>query len=134
MSHFILDFDQLLSTQFSPRGECGEWAPAYAYLYVISSVLIVAAYVTIFALLALAYLQGRQTTEPVKITRRQVFTQRIAYGAFILFCGVGHMEGALAFFTPQYHLYAVWHAMTAIASWAAVFVTAKLRNRLIPGV
>jgi two-component system, sensor histidine kinase and response regulator len=134
MSHFILDFEQLLSTRFSPRGECGEWVPGYAWLYVISSILIMAAYVTIFALIALAYLQGRTSKAPVNITRRQVLSMRITYAAFILFCGIGHLEGVMSFFTPQYHLYAVWHAMTAVASWAAVFVTAKLRNRLIPGV
>lgn len=129
-----MDFSELLSTRFSPRGECGDWVPGYAWLYVISSVLIMAAYVTIFALIALAYLQGRTSKAPVNITRRQVFAMRFTYGSFILFCGIGHLEGAISFFTPQYHLYAVWHFMTAVISWAAVFVTAKLRNRLIPGV
>ncbi len=129
-----MNLDSLLSTQFSPRGECGNWIPGYAWLYVISNILIMAAYVTIFFLIALAYLQGRQSTAPVSITRRQVFSMRLVYGAFILFCGIGHLEGAMSFFTPRYHLYAVWHFMTAIISWAAVFITAKLRNRLIPGV
>lgn len=129
-----MDFSHLLSTQFVPRGECGNWMEGYAWLYVLSNILIAAAYVTMFVLIGLAYLQGRTSSAPVKITRRQVLSMRIVYGSFILLCGIGHLEGAMAFFTPRYHLYAVWHFATAVASWAAVFVTARLRNRLIPGV
>lgn len=124
----------MFSTDFMPRGQCGAWEPAYAWLYVISNVLISAAYVAIFVLLAIAYFQGKRSSEPLNITRRQLFTMRLVYGSFILFCGIGHLEGALSFFRPQYHLYAVWHAITACASWAAVFVTATLRNRMLPGV
>jgi hypothetical protein len=126
--------NNLFSTDFMPRGQCGSWDAGFVWLYVISNVLICAAYVAIFALLMLAYWQGRRSSAPVNITRQQAFSMRIIYGSFILFCGIGHLEGALAFFRPQYHLYAVWHALTAAVSWAAVFITARLRNRLIPGV
>lgn len=117
-----------------PRGACGLWDRDYAWLYVISNVMIAAAYMAIFGLILTAYLQGRKHSAPMEITRRQMFSMRFIYGSFILLCGIGHLEGALAFFFPQYHLYAVWHAITAAVSWAAVFVTARLRNRLIPGV
>lgn len=117
-----------------PRGQCGDWDGGFMWLYVISNVMISAAYVAIFVLLLAAYIQGRRSKEPLNITRAQVFSMRLIYGSFILFCGIGHLEGALAFFHPQYHLYAAWHAATALISWAAVFMTARLRNRMIPGV
>lgn len=117
-----------------PRGQCGAWDGGYAWLYVISNVMISAAYIAIFLLLVLAYFQGRRSSTPLQITRSQLFSMRIIYGSFILFCGIGHLEGAAAFFHPQYHLYAAWHAATALVSWLAVFMTARLRNRMIPGV
>lgn len=128
------ELDRILSTDFMPRGHCGAWDGGYAWLYVISNVLIAAAYIAIFLLLVLAYCQGRRSTTPLHITRRQVFSMRIIYGSFILLCGIGHLEGATSFFYPQYHLYAIWHGLTAIVSWGAVFMTARLRNRMIPGV
>lgn len=126
--------EKLLSTDFMPRGNCGDWDRSYVWLYVTSNILIFAAYLAIFCLLVAAYWQGRRFTSPLSITRKQVFSMRVVYGSFILLCGIGHLEGAAAFFHPQYHLYAVWHFITACVSWMAVFVTARLRNRMIPGV
>lgn len=130
----IYFMSDLLSASFMPRGECGAWQPFYAWLYVISNVLIAAAYITIFFLILTAYIQGRTSKLPVHVTHRQALAMRVIYGSFILLCGIGHIEGVMSFFMPQYHLYAVWHWLTAVVSWAAVFATAKLRNRLIPGV
>ena len=97
----------LFSSDFTARGTCGNWHPNFVYLYVISNLLITAAYLA----LGLALLNN--ATHPAKgrvsITRNQAFRSRLVFGLFILVCGIGHSEGAMSFIRPYYHLFAAWH-------------------------
>lgn len=122
------------STEFAQRGACGNWHPAFVWLYVLSQMLIFAAYMAIPFALGVAMFRGRNSAPAAYISRRQLLWMRVMFAAFIFFCGVGHLEGVLSFFHPQYHLYAIWHFLTAAASWGAVLVVAKMRHRIIPGL
>lgn len=127
MSDFIT---LAISSDFAKRGECGNWHPGFVWLYVLSQALIFAAYMAIpFVLLV-----RKQHVPAFQISRNQITIMRWTFGAFIFLCGIGHLEGVVAFFRPHYHLYAIWHCLTAMASWAAVCVAARMRYRLIPGI
>lgn len=123
-----------MSTDFVGRGQCGNWHTSFVWLYVISNLMIFAAYVAIPFVLGMAMFRGRHPGPPTYISHHQLFWMRVTFAAFILFCGIGHLEGVISFFRPTYHLYAIWHSLTAIASWGAVIVVAKMRYRILPGV
>lgn len=118
------------------RGECGNWHPGFVWLYVMSNVLIAASYFIIPFVIGIAIWRARDGRAPqINITQGQARLMRYSFAGFILFCGLGHLlDGVMSFFYPRYHLVAVWHAMTAVASWFAVFAVAKMRHRIIPGV
>lgn len=130
------DFCQIIfSSDFIPRGHCGGWNPTFVWLYVLSNCMVFAAYMAIPFVLGMAHLEMRKGRAAFGITRRQITHSRITFAIFILLCGVGHLlDGALSFFYPYYHFFAVWHALTAVASWAAVFMIVKIRHYLIPGI
>lgn len=126
-------FALAMSADFAKRGDCGNWHPWFVWLYVLSNILIFSAYMAIPLVLGAAMFRKR-SFEPIYISRRQATWMRLAFAAFIFSCGIGHLEGALSFFSPRYHLYALWHFITAAFSWAAVFAVVKLRHRIIPGI
>lgn len=102
------------ANRFVPRGDCGNWNDAMAWVYKISNLAIFAAYMAIPILLLTTTFHFRKVIALSSI--------RIAFGAFILFCGLGHLEGAVSFFWPTYHFFAVWHSVTAAVSWVVVFL------------
>lgn len=108
---------------FMPRGRCGPWDILARNVYVTANVMIFAAYAAIA--LCLTVHTGRPR---VDVSDRDQAVIRFVFGVFIVFCGVGHLEGVLAFYWPAYHLFAVWNAATACVSWVAVFVV--FRHRL----
>jgi len=59
---------------------------------------------------------------------------RGVYAAFILICGIGHLEGFISFYWPRYDVFAYWQAITATVSWAAVYVTYRIRHTLAIGI
>lgn len=125
----------LFSTAFVPRHHCGEWGGLYVTLYVFGAVLISTAYMAIPSILAWASRFERVAGyDPPALCRRDRNVVRSTYALFILLCGIGHFEGVLAFIAPTYHLYAVWHFVTGLVSWAAVFVTFRMRLRIVTGV
>lgn len=120
--------------RFVPRGACGDWEPWVGQLYAISHLGITAAYVAIPMVLLLAMLEKRPACPVAETSARARLVTRVTYALFILFCGIGHLDGWLAFVWPAYHLFALWHAATALVSWFAVGVTVWMRAKLIVGV
>lgn len=53
---------------------------------------------------------------------------RVAVAAFVLSCGIGHLEGVISFYWPAYHLFAAWHVITAACSWWAILVLIWFRG------
>ena len=121
----------LFSLDFVQRGHCGNWNLGFLYLYVLSNALITAAYVAIPSILASQWYRVslEPLMDPMPVTTRRGVV--LAYSAFIGSCGVGHLEGLLAFQWPLYHLFAMWHLVTAICSWIAVWVTWQARARIV---
>jgi len=123
----------LFRTDFLTRDCCGPWHPAVAVLYGLSNCAICAAYVAIPSLLLSASRASR--SRPVKagpLHPREVHRVRWWLGLFVLVCGIGHLEGGvLAWVAPAYHAFAVFHLLTALISWKAVFVIAQHRIRIV---
>lgn len=96
---------------FMPRGQCGAWSPIWRNVYMLANVLIFAAYMIIpMALVRFRFVRilGRM---------RKI---RVLVAAFILTCGIGHLEGVVSFWWPAYHVFALWNLITAGVSWATV--------------
>jgi chemotaxis family two-component system sensor kinase Cph1 len=116
----ILDFiTNLLGTESWPaRWFCGKWTDFHGWLYIISSLLIWAAY---FAIpLSLIYL--------IKKRKDVLPFQRIfwLFIIFILSCGLTHLVDAAIFWYPVYRLSAFVLFITAIFSWITVVAIFKV--------
>lgn len=98
--------------RFVPRGHCGLWDEKVMVLYMVSNVLIWAAFMLIPTILLF------MTTDYQAIVRDKPL--RVIFATFIFFCGLGHLEGVFSFYWPTYHLYAIWDMLTAIVCWIAV--------------
>lgn len=125
------------ASQFVPRSDCGEWSPAWEFMYKQGQLHIWVCYMLIPLILYIAKCEAADTlVEKLKeATLGDIVAQRVVYSLFIGLCGIGHfLDGYLAFHWPAYKFFAVWHATTAAASWAAVFITFKYRARLVVGV
>ena len=121
-------FRKLFDTgDFPARWHCGNWTAGHGWLHVVSDLAIFGAYVAIpVTLLALV---ARRPDLPFP----RVFW---LFGAFILFCGLGHLIEATIFWRPWYRLSGVVKAMTAVVSWATVFALTPVFRRAIelPGL
>ncbi len=102
---------------FPRRWQCGQWSTGLGWVHVLSDLAIFAAYLSIP--LAFIYYLIRQ--------RDFAFLRLFSvFGAFVLFCGVGHAIEAVIFWHPVYRLAGVVKVLTAIISWMAVIVTVKI--------
>lgn len=116
-------FKGLFSTSdWPPRWYCGNWSDFHGWLYIISDLMIGAAYFMI----------------PIFLTRfliqRKDFPFRNAiwlFGAFILFCGTTHLIDALIFWVPVYRLSALFRFGTAIVSLATVYYLFKIFPHIV---
>lgn len=110
----ITDFiTNIFGTESWPaRWFCGTWSDFHGWLYIISSLIIWAAY---FAIpLSLMYLiSKKKDTLPFQ----RIFWLFII---FILSCGLTHLVDALIFWYPVYRLSALVLFFTAIVSWITV--------------
>lgn len=77
------------------------WDPVAIHIFIMSNVLIFAAY----AILGHRHFQLRDGT-----------LEHTRYGLFILFCGIGHIVMAIHMLKPLPYLMTVSHALTAIVS------------------
>jgi len=104
-------------------------------MYALSNLSITLAYFAIALILAVGVMEDRKRRlERLPLGRRERRFGMAVYAAFILSCGLGHIDGWLAFRWPAYHLFALWHLLTAVISWFAVYVTFRLRFRIVAGL
>ncbi|MET0341409.1 MAG: ATP-binding protein, partial [Polyangiales bacterium] len=104
---------------FMPHGHCYLWSPALVTVQVVSNLMIGIAYVVISCLLALFV---RRSAE---LPLRWVY---LAFGTFIISCGVTHFMDVLVIWYPRYWLDGSVRMVTALASVG----TALMLPRLIP--
>lgn len=106
-------FQKLLDTSdWPPRWLCGEWTEFHGWLYIISDLLIWAAYFSM-PILILKYILRKRDVRFYKLY--------ILFAAFILACGSTHFIDAITFWIPVYRLNALFRFVTAIVSWITVF-------------
>jgi two-component system, chemotaxis family, sensor kinase Cph1 len=106
-------FRQLFSPASWPaRWHCGNWSGFHGWLYIISSLLIAAAY---FSIPFLLFVLIRKTKN--RLPFLGIFWLFIL---FILACGLTRVMDATMFWFPIYRVSAIVLLITAIVSWAAV--------------
>jgi chemotaxis family two-component system sensor kinase Cph1 len=111
-SDIVAFFQKLLDTSdFMARWHCGQWSGFHGWLYIISNLLIFAAYFTIPALIY--YYVRKKTTIQFKALA-------IWFILFIFFCGSTHLVDAIIFWFPVYRFNALLLICTAIVSWATI--------------
>ena len=115
-------FKQLFSSDFMPHGHCYLWKPGLIWLQVLANLLIGLAYVSIS--LTLIYLTRRAKRA---LPFQWVY---VAFGVFIISCGITHFMDIVTVWKPTYWLDGVIRAITAVAS----VVTAVLLFPILPGV
>jgi PAS domain S-box-containing protein len=108
--------------EFLPHGHCYLWRPGLVWLNVVADLLIGLAYVSISATLAYLVARGRSV-----IPFSWMF---LAFGAFIIACGMTHFMEVWTLWTPRYWLAGTVKAVTAVVSVA----TAVLLPPLVPTV
>lgn len=110
------------SSGFAPRWYCGTaWTQALGWTHIISDIVIFISYTSIP--ITLLYFLNRRKDLPFH-------NIILLFGAFILFCGFGHLIEAYIFWNPIYRFSALIQVLTAAVS----FVTAGVMIYLIPAI
>ena len=115
-------FSGLFDTADWPaRWYCGNWSDFHGWLYIISDLLIWAAYFLIPVFLF-----------RLVILRKDFPFQKVVwlFGAFIVLCGTTHFVDAIIFWWPAYRLSAFIRLLTAVVSMTTVYVL----YRILPNV
>jgi signal transduction histidine kinase len=112
--------DALFSSDFIPHGHCFLWNPAILWTQVLSNGAIAVSYVAISGTLAYLVHHLRES-----IPYRGMY---LAFGAFIVLCGVTHMTDVLVVWKPAYWLDSAIRVATAVVSAA----TAAMLPSLVP--
>ncbi len=116
-------FTKLFNTSdWPPRWHCGHWTDFHGWLYIISDVLIWAAYYAI-PILIIRFITKKQKQQFAKIYW--------LFAVFILACGFTHLLDAITFWYPMYRLNALARFITAIASWVTLYNIFKLLPTLV---
>lgn len=100
------------TSEWPARWYCGSWSDFHGWLYIISDILIWAAYFLIPVFLVRFILRRKDFPFPKTIW---------LFVAFILFCGATHLIDALIFWVPVYRFSALVRFATAIISMATVY-------------
>lgn len=109
---------QLFDTKgFPARWSCGEWTPFHGWVHILSDVAIFGAYAAIP--ISIAYYIKRRKQDI------QFSGLYWLFAAFILSCGFVHLLEAVIFWHPVYRFSALIKVVTAIVSWATVYVLVK---------
>lgn len=112
-------FSGLFSTAgFEALWRSGQWTGFHAWLYIISDLLISAAYFAI-PLIIIRFITGRKR----KITFNNLY---VLFAAFILACGLTHLVDAIIFWKPIYRFSAIIRLATATLSWVTVFALIRI--------
>ncbi|MCF2502044.1 ATP-binding protein [Dyadobacter sp. CY107] len=111
-------FAELLATTDWPaRWNCGTWSDLHGWIYIVSDLMIWAAYFAIPVLLVRV------------VTRRKdlPFSKVVwLFGAFIILCGLTHLIDAAMFWWPAYRLNAVIRSLTGVVSIFTVYSLYKI--------
>ncbi|MET0286036.1 MAG: ATP-binding protein [Polyangiales bacterium] len=109
----------LSEAAFMPHGHCYLWTPALVWTESLSNLLIGLSYVAISSMLAL-FVGGVRS-----LPFRWAY---VAFGVFIISCGITHFIDVLTIWQPRYWLDALMRSVTAVASLG----TALMLPRLLP--
>ena len=118
MDIFSWAIEWLFSTkQFPPRWECGTWDNFTGWVFIVASLFIFAAYYSIpIALVVILrkakFLYSIPTVRPLLLM----------FSLFIFSCGTGHLLDTAMFYWPAYRVLALMNTITAIMSWATIFI------------
>jgi two-component system cell cycle sensor histidine kinase/response regulator CckA len=105
------------TTGFPARWNCGEWTPFHGWVHILSDAAIFGAYAAIPT--SIAYYISRKKQD-LQFTRLYWL-----FAAFIFSCGFVHLLEAIIFWQPVYRFSALIKVITAVVSWATVFVLVK---------
>ena len=120
----VVDFlTRLFDTNDWPqRWLCGNWTDFHGWLYILSDLMIWAAYMTIPLILI------RFVVVKKGVPLLNVF---YLFGAFILLCGLTHLVDALMFWWPAYRFNALIRLMTGLVSIATVVALIRYFNEAV---
>lgn len=110
-------FNLFDTSDWPPRWHCGNWSGFHGWLYIISDLLIWAAYFAI-PIIIIRYITYRKHQRFIKLY--------FLFAGFILACGATHFLDAISFWIPLYRVNALVRAITAIVSWLTVFTLIKI--------
>lgn len=106
------------TTQFLPRGQCGNWSDSLVVIYKSASVVIAISYwlipVSLFALYR------------SQLSRNPHTWLTLAFALFITLCGLTHAMDFLSFYWPAYRLFTAVLIATAIVSFFTACATPML--------
>lgn len=106
------------SDLWPPRWHCGSWSDFHGWLYIMSDLMIWAAYFMI-PVIILRYLTKKNPGI-------QFHKTYILFAAFILLCGTTHFLDAVMFWVPMYRLNALLRFVTGVVSLMTVYHLIKL--------
>lgn len=114
----VIDFFTRLfdTTDWPPRWHCGKWSGFHGWLYIISDLLIWAAYFAI-PIIIIRFITYKKHQRFLRLY--------VLFAAFILACGATHFLDAVIFWIPVYRLSALLRAITAVVSWLTVFALVR---------
>ncbi len=112
-------------SDFPARFHCGNWTKAHGYLHIVSDGLIFLAYMTIPLLIA-TIVRRRRGALPAPFPKLAKF-----FVAFIVCCGITHLNESIIFFHPFYRWAGVMKLVTAIVSWSTVLALAPSISKII---
>ncbi len=97
-------------TRFLTRGYGGEWGTQFVWLHIAADVALSLAYAAVPAMLVLVWSRRCGATVP------RLFW---LLAAFALWCGLGHLVDAAAFWLPLHRLAGVFKLGTALLAWVS---------------
>ena len=105
------------TSSFPARWHCGNWSALHGWVHITSDVLIFGAYLSIPAVLL--YFKHRRPDVPFP----RVF---MLFGAFIVACGITHLNEAIIFWKPAYRWAGLVKLVTAAVSWATAIALIRI--------
>ena len=116
----VIDFFRgLFDTRLWPaRWHCGYWSDFHGWLYIVSDLMVWAAYFLI-PLIIINYTSKKRSG--LKFHKAYLL-----FAAFIVLCGMTHFLDALMFWVPVYRLNAVVRFITGVVSMATVIYLIKI--------
>ncbi|WP_018612558.1 sensor histidine kinase [Segetibacter koreensis] len=119
MNQIIDFFSGLFDTSLWPaRWHCGYWSDFHGWLYIISDMMVWAAYF-LMPIIIIRYASEKRTG--LKFHKAYLL-----FAAFIVLCGSTHFLDALMFWVPVYRLNAVVRFVTGVVSLATLFYLIKI--------